>query len=110
MARTPAVLRTLRSLGLGSVLTVPLLARTNVLGALTFISATTGRQYDTHDVALAEHLGSLAALAVDNARLHRDALGRADAEAANKAKSDFLATRGAAPRRSVAEWMRGTLW
>jgi signal transduction histidine kinase len=85
-------LRTLRALGIGSLITVPLIARNAVLGAITFVSATTGHQYGAGDVALAEHLASLAALALDNARLHRAALGRAQAEAANKAKSEFLAT------------------
>jgi signal transduction histidine kinase len=91
VARKPE-LRTLRALGIGSLITVPLIARNAVLGAITFVSATTGHQYDPGDVALAEHFAALAALALDNARLHRAALGRAQAEAANKAKSQFLAT------------------
>ncbi len=92
VARTPEALETLRALGIGSVITVPLVARNNVLGAITFVSATAEHTYDEGDVALAEHLAALAALALDNARLHRASLGRAEAEAANKAKSDFLTT------------------
>jgi len=85
-------LRTLRTLGIGSLITVPLIARNEVLGAITFVSATSGHQYDPSDVVLAEHFAALAALALDNSRLHRAALGRAQAEAANRAKSQFLAT------------------
>ncbi len=92
VAPTPAVLGALRGLGIGSLITVPLIARDEVLGAITFVSATAGREYDPADVALAEHIAALAALAMDNARLHHAALGLAAAEAANRAKSDFLAT------------------
>jgi signal transduction histidine kinase len=92
VARTPQALRALRALGIGSVITVPLIAHETVLGAITFVSAKTGHQYGAADVAIAEHLATLAALALDNARLHDDALGRTEAEAANRAKSEFLAT------------------
>ncbi|MBA3890671.1 MAG: GAF domain-containing protein [Gemmatimonadaceae bacterium] len=92
VAGTPEALAALRALGIGSLITVPLVAHDRMLGAITFVSANTGHQYDENDVALAEHLASLAALALDNARLHKAALGKAEAEAANRAKSEFLAT------------------
>lgn len=92
VAGTPDALRVLRALGIGSLITVPLIARDTMLGAITFVSATAGHRYDASDVALAEHLAALGALALDNAHLHRAALGRAHAEAANQAKSEFLAT------------------
>ncbi|MEO7520909.1 MAG: ATP-binding protein [Gemmatimonas sp.] len=92
VARTPEALDALRKLGIGSVITVPLIAHDRVLGAITFVSAKTGHQYDAEDLTLAEHLAALAALALDNARLHREAIGKAEAEAANRAKSEFLAT------------------
>ena len=91
VAGTPAALRALQELGIGSVITVPLIARTVVLGAITFVSSSRGHQYDSDDVALAEHLAALAALALDNARLHRAAVGQAGVEATNRAKEDFLA-------------------
>lgn len=91
-ARTPEVLRVLRALGIGSLITVPLIARERMLGAMTFVSATTGHQYDESDVTLAEHLAALSALAVDNARLHRAGVERAETEATTRAKSAFLAT------------------
>ena len=63
---------------------VPMAARGQVLGALTFLRATRGA-YRTEDVRLAEELAGRAALALDNARLLRRA------EEANAAKSEFLA-------------------
>jgi hypothetical protein len=44
-ARTPNTLRALRALGIGSLITVPLLIGDTVLGAITFVSATTGRDF-----------------------------------------------------------------
>lgn len=88
----PEALEVLRGLGIGSLITVPLIARDTVLGAITFVSAIAEHRYDAGDVSLAEHLAALGALALDNAQLHRAAVGRAHAEAANKAKSEFLAT------------------
>jgi PAS domain S-box-containing protein len=70
---TPELLELLRQLGLRSVMIVPLAARGRVLGALSFISAESGRRYGDEDLALAKHLARRAALAVDNALLYRDA-------------------------------------
>ncbi|MCW3053255.1 MAG: hypothetical protein JWN14_2425 [Chthonomonadales bacterium] len=63
----------LKSLGLTSLLCVPLIARDRTVGVITLISAESGREYDEKDVALAEDLAHRAALAVDNARLYRAA-------------------------------------
>ncbi|MDF1504857.1 HAMP domain-containing sensor histidine kinase, partial [Roseisolibacter sp. H3M3-2] len=72
---------------------VPLVARGVTLGALTLSTAASGRRYDDADRALAADLAHRIATAVDAARLFRDAeRARADAEAANQAKSQFLAT------------------
>ncbi|GAC1650443.1 MAG: hypothetical protein NVS4B3_09210 [Gemmatimonadaceae bacterium] len=86
-------LRILRELGLTSVLVVPMTARGRTLGAITLVTtAESGRRYTAADQTLAEELARRAAVAVDNARLLRDAqLARVEAEAANKAKTDFLA-------------------
>jgi PAS domain S-box-containing protein len=63
----------IRSLGMTSAMVVPLRARERVLGALTLI-ATEGRHgYGPEDLALAELIAARAAIAVDNARLYRDA-------------------------------------
>jgi len=85
-------LRIIRELAIRSVILVPLIAHERTLGALTLISAESGRHYDEADLALAMELARRAALAVDNARLHRAELNaRIAAERANRAKSDFLA-------------------
>ena len=73
VARDEANLRTLRALGIGSVIVVPLLARGTVHGALTLISSEAGHAYEPADLELAEDLGARCAMAIDNARLHRDA-------------------------------------
>jgi signal transduction histidine kinase len=73
VARDPENLRTLRALGIGSVVVVPLIARGHVLGAITLVSADSGHQYAQTDIELAEDLGARCAMAIDNARLHRDA-------------------------------------
>jgi signal transduction histidine kinase len=66
-------LRDLRALGIGSLATVPLIARGNVLGAITFVSADNGRDYTEADLGIAEDLAARCALALDNARLLRNA-------------------------------------
>ena len=83
---------------------MPLVARGLTLGALTLCMTESGRRYDEADRDLALDLARRAALAVDNARLYRDAeRARADAErerreaerqraAAEAAKSQFLST------------------
>ena len=66
-------LRQIRELGLVSAMVVPLAARGRVLGALSLISAESGRRYDARDLELAEDLARRAALAIDNSILfHRE--------------------------------------
>jgi signal transduction histidine kinase len=85
-------LRISRTLGLRSALAVPLTARGQTFGALTLVSAESRRRYTNDDVALASELARRAALAIDNARQHEAAVAAQQrAEAANRAKSDFLA-------------------
>ncbi len=91
-ARDEEHLRILRELGLRSGLVVPLVARGRTLGAITLVYAEGERRYGESDVTLAVELARRAAMAVDNARLYRAALtARAEAERANRAKSEFLA-------------------
>jgi signal transduction histidine kinase len=107
-------LEDLRALGIGSVVVVPLIARDQVLGSITFVSADAGHQYTERDVGLAEDLAARCSIALDNARLFRDLeaarQGAAElneqlvvssirqqeladeARDANQAKSRFLAT------------------
>ncbi|WP_257462091.1 GAF domain-containing protein [Archangium lipolyticum] len=54
-----------------SYLCVPLLVRGQTLGALSFVSS--HHDYDAQDLSMAQELARRAALALDNARLYRDA-------------------------------------
>ncbi|MBV9388866.1 MAG: PAS domain S-box protein [Chroococcidiopsidaceae cyanobacterium CP_BM_ER_R8_30] len=63
----------LRQLDAKSLICVPMKARGRTLGAISLISAESGRTYNQTDLALAEELGRRAGLAVDNARLYQEA-------------------------------------
>ncbi len=76
----------LHGLGFRSCVIVPMIARGRTLGALTLVYGDSGRRYAEHDVPLVEDLARRAAVAIDNARLYEAA------EAANRAKDEFLAT------------------
>jgi signal transduction histidine kinase len=70
---------TLKQLGMESALVVPLTAGGRTFGALMLVSADPERLYDEDDLDFAMHLGRRAAVAVDNARLYREAQERAHA-------------------------------
>jgi signal transduction histidine kinase len=78
-AHDEAHLQLLRRLGIRSYVIVPMVARGNVLGAMTFITAEHDRRFGDLDVVMAEDLARRAAMAVDNARLHREAVEARDA-------------------------------
>jgi signal transduction histidine kinase len=87
-------LHILRQLGIGSLLTVPLVARKRLLGAITFVSAQRGLSYSPEDVQLAEDLAARGALALDSAQVYDLALVlQRSAETANRAKTEFLGVR-----------------
>ncbi|WP_437774509.1 sensor histidine kinase [Sorangium sp. So ce1097] len=65
--------RLLREIGAHSAMAVPLIARGRTLGAITLGTADPARSYGPSDLAVAEELARRAAMAVDNARLYRDA-------------------------------------
>ncbi len=80
-SKSPGDLQLWRELELKSVLIVPLMVRGGLLGAITFISSTTGRRYDVADVTIAEDLAHRVALGLENARLYQeaqDAIGARD--------------------------------
>jgi PAS domain S-box-containing protein len=77
-------LETLRKLDPRSLICVPLLASGRILGAVTFVSTVSGRRFDTDDLAIAEELARRAGLAVENARLFREA------QAATGARDEML--------------------
>jgi signal transduction histidine kinase len=51
---------------------VPLIARPQTLGAITFVAAESGRRFDLNALALAENLVSHIAIYLDKARLYRE--------------------------------------
>ena len=73
MARDAEHLQNLRQVGLKSIMCVPMKARGRTLGAINFALAESERIYTQTDLVLGEELGRRAALAVDNARLYREA-------------------------------------
>ncbi|HEX5745840.1 MAG TPA: ATP-binding protein [Archangium sp.] len=72
-ARDARHLELLRGTRVTSMLTVPLRARGRTLGALTFFHCHPERRYGPEDQLLAEDMARRAALAMDNARLYREA-------------------------------------
>ncbi|HUH12301.1 MAG TPA: HAMP domain-containing sensor histidine kinase [Longimicrobiales bacterium] len=86
-------LRILRRLGIGSLMVVPLIAHGEVLGAITYIAPRSHHHYTDDELELAEDLAARCAVAIDNARLFREAKhAQALAEDANRAKTLFLST------------------
>jgi PAS domain S-box-containing protein len=85
-SRSADHLRAIHALEPRSALSVPLIARDRKLGVWRFVRSRPGHPYGEADLRLAESLARRAALAIDNARLYRQA------EAANQAKDKFLAT------------------
>ncbi len=77
--------RMLRALGLRSFICVPMRSHGNVVGALTFATAESGRVYGPVQLAAAEDLATRAAIAIENAQL-LEALREAD-----RRKDEFLA-------------------
>jgi PAS domain S-box-containing protein len=73
IASGPEHLAILRRLEPRSLMVVPLVARGRTLGAFGLFSARAERRYDADDRLLAVELARRAALAVDNARLYREA-------------------------------------
>ena len=78
------------ALGLRSFMSVPLVARENVHGAITFAMAESGRLYDEDDLRLAEELARRAAIAVENARLYAQAEEQARAARVLAAVADAV--------------------
>ena len=64
-------LELIRALGMESAMIVPMRLRDRVLGAISFVSAESGKTFTPGDLRLAEDLALRAAAAVENARLYR---------------------------------------
>jgi PAS domain S-box-containing protein len=75
-----------RRLHLSSALTVPMRARDRTIGALTLVYGESERHYSEADLRFAQDVADRAAMAVDNARLYRDA------EQALRLRDEFLSS------------------
>jgi signal transduction histidine kinase len=94
IAVDPASLRALVAL-ISSYACIPLRAHGRTLGAMTFVRGC-GRRYDLDDLALANELARRAAMAIDNARLYREA------QEQDLRKDEFLAMLGHELRNPLA--------
>ncbi|MDQ4049669.1 MAG: SpoIIE family protein phosphatase, partial [Actinomycetota bacterium] len=72
MARDAEHLELIRGLGLHAGMVVPMKTGRGMVGALTLVTAESGRTFSEGDVELAEELARRAAIAVENARLYTE--------------------------------------
>ena len=72
-AEDPEHFRLLKQVGTSSLLSIPLIARDQVLGAITIGRAEGSPPFDEADLGLASDIAARAALAIDNARLYQTA-------------------------------------
>jgi signal transduction histidine kinase len=84
-AQAPEHMQALLATGIASIVAVPLLIRGQPLGALMFGSSTPFHVYGQDDLRLAEALADRAVVAIENARLFRQA------QIATKTREDVLA-------------------
>ena len=69
-AKDERTLQIARGLGFSSAMIVPLVIRDATIGAVTFVTAESGRHYTPADLQTAQELASRAALAIENSRLY----------------------------------------
>lgn len=77
-----------RALAPQSYVTVPLIARGEVFGSISLVTAESGRAYGPDDLALAVELARHASSAIDNARLYEESERRGRAARALEAVGD----------------------
>ena len=81
----------LNEIGFGSLLVMPMVVHAHVLGAIMFVSPPGTDEFTNDETALAVDLAARCALALDNARLYKQADSlRVAAQQANQSKSEFL--------------------
>lgn len=62
------VIETIREYGLRSYMTAPIKTQTNIYGAITFVSAESGRNYREEDLLVLEEFAGRSALAIERSR------------------------------------------
>ncbi|MBD2521731.1 PAS domain S-box protein [Nostoc sp. FACHB-133] len=72
MAEDDEHLQLLQSLGICSLMVIPVRSRGQLFGAISFFTAESSRYYKQTDLALAEDIARRAATAIDNARLYQE--------------------------------------
>ncbi|HMC67634.1 MAG TPA: PAS domain-containing protein, partial [Mycobacteriales bacterium] len=70
IAPTPESAEFGRRVGIRSAMTAPLVARGEVLGAVSFVTSVSGRVFTESDREMGEQIAARAAIALDNARLY----------------------------------------
>jgi signal transduction histidine kinase len=90
IAPDPAHRELAHAMAYASYLVVPITARERTLGAISLVSAGSGRRYTAEDVPLAEDIARRAAVAIDNARLYRQSEARLRAAEAAAEIGGFL--------------------
>jgi PAS domain S-box-containing protein len=68
----PEQLEAIRRIGMRSVMIVPMSVAGRTIGAISFVSAESGRSFDEDDLAFAGELARRAAVAVENSRLYTE--------------------------------------
>ena len=71
-AKDEQELSLIRSIGLSSAITVPLVVRNQGKGAITFVTTETKRHYTKTDLAMAEELASRVSLVMENALIYQE--------------------------------------
>jgi serine phosphatase RsbU (regulator of sigma subunit) len=89
-AQSPDELELIRAIGLSSVMIVPLVARQEVIGALTLVWAESGHRYDADDLVRAEELAARVSSAIDNARLYGAQLAAYERERVTRERTQRL--------------------
>ncbi len=90
IAPDPAHRDLAHAMAYASYLVVPLIARERTLGAISLVSAGSGRRYSAEDVPFAEDIARRAAVAIDNARLYQQSEARLRAAEAVAEIGSFL--------------------
>ncbi len=90
-AKSKKELDLMRSLHMRSAMIVPVLINNKAIGAISFITSDNQRHYSDTDLAMAEELASRASLAIENARLYKEAQKEiAERKKLEKQKDEFI--------------------